>query len=89
MMPSPEEKDRQDPEKQTPYLTKKKRPLWSKICWILTGIWIIYAVSVSKGNLEHPIMNYIFTAPLLGWVVIAVIVSFFQWRKMQKDKQKL
>jgi len=26
---------------------------------------------------------------LLGWVVIAVIVSFFQWRKMQKDKQKL
>lgn len=59
-----------------------KRPLWMRVFWWLTGIWIVVIMSISRGNPEHPLMSWVFLAPLGVWLTAVVVVSSLQvWKK--------
>lgn len=58
-----------------------RRLLWHRIGYILSAIWVGGVLYVTDGNVRHPLFNYIFIVPLVGWVVGLLIARLFSRRK--------
>lgn len=40
--------------------------------YVLTATWIVMVVVEADGDMSHPLFNYIFPAPLAGWIVAMI-----------------
>lgn len=43
--------------------------------YVLTAAWIVMVVMETDGDMAHPLFNYIFLVPLIGWIVAVIGVA--------------
>lgn len=49
--------------------------------YVLTAVWVVYVLSVTKGDMGHPLFDYIFLVPLAGWLIGLVVFRFILPRR--------
>ena len=59
----------------------KQRPDWRRVVAWLTAIWIGLILVLTKGRMNHPLFDYIFTVPLAAWIVAVVAARAVARRK--------
>lgn len=57
-----------------------RRPRWIWIGHALTALWIGGVIIVTRGDPQHALFDFIFTVPLVGWL-LAVLVRRFTARR--------
>ncbi len=45
------------------------RRLWQGIGYFASAAWMVYVLSASGGDIEHPLFDYIFVVPIGMWAV--------------------
>jgi hypothetical protein len=48
--------------------------------YLLTAVWIVYILMVTKGDMKQPMFDYIFVVPLAGWIIGMIIAHFVRKR---------
>lgn len=48
------------------------RTTWVRAGWVATALWVIYVLEKSHMDKAHPLFNYIFLVPLVGWTVALI-----------------
>ena len=46
---------------------------WNKICLGLTAVWMVVILAVTGGRVTHPFFDYIFSVPLVCWIVALIV----------------
>ena len=62
-------------------LARPGRKRWHRIGYGLTIAWLVVVVAVSRGDRGHPMFEYIFTVPLVAWVVAVLIDGLVSRRR--------
>jgi len=47
----------------------RSRATWQRIGVTLTAAWMIGVLVVTENDVTHPLFDYIFRVPLVGWAV--------------------
>ena len=46
---------------------------WNKIGFGLTAVWMVVVLAVTGGRVTHPFFDYIFSVPLVCWIVALIV----------------
>lgn len=65
------------PKPSAPAAPWARRVAWHRAGYILSALWVGGILVATDGNVRHPLFNYIFIVPLVGWAVGALIGRFF------------
>lgn len=60
---------------------------WQTVGMYLTAIWMFCVVAYTNADRQHPLFDYIFSVPLLGWIA-AVLVNRRIERKRRPPRRK-
>ncbi|RCK47645.1 hypothetical protein TH25_15290 [Thalassospira profundimaris] len=70
-----------EPAGQNPETRDKKLPnghYFKIMGYLLTACWVGYIVMITQGDTSHPMFDYIFSVPLVCWIVGMVIAHFIR-----------
>jgi len=63
----------------------RRKEIVEKIGYILSAIWMGAIVVITKGDIKHYLFNFIFTVPLIGWVIGLGIAALL--RRSEKHRK--
>ena len=46
---------------------------WNKIGFALTAVWMVVVLAITGGRVTHPFFDYIFSVPLVTWIVALIV----------------
>jgi len=55
------------PPDERPPVDWRSRTIWTRLGYIASAAWMLFVVVYTGNDVAHPLFDYIFTVPLVGW----------------------